>query len=157
MRYNPPLQNGEKSVVTVLGASELFGVRLSADKSEQEKFFFSLQWTREALRQFEFPVVLWLSDPLATGVARQAEDFWSWRSGVFEFEAEPLPGETLPMQHSQEMTHSVEQSQTTDESASFITDLEQQIKELQQQNPKSPLLITLYSDLGGRLSSAAGP
>lgn len=132
VRYNPPLQQGARSVVTVLGAAELFGVRLSDDKSEQEKFFFSLQWTREALREFEFPVVIWLSDPVATEVARQAEDFWSWRSGVFEFEAEPLPGKTLPMQQFQEMARSVEQSQTTDESVSAFADLQQQIKELQQ-------------------------
>jgi tetratricopeptide (TPR) repeat protein len=148
VRYNPSLQDGEKSVVTVLGASELFGVRLSEDKSEQEKFFFSLQWTREALREFEFPVVIWLSDPIATGVARQAEDFWSWRSGVFEFEAAPLPGAPLPMQQVQDGLRSTEQTQTLEGTTSSVADLEQQIAELRQQNPQSPLLTTLYSDLG---------
>ena len=62
VKYNPALQSDTKVVVTVLGSSSLFGVRLTEDKSEQEKFFFSLQWTREALREFKFPVVLWLSN-----------------------------------------------------------------------------------------------
>ena len=66
-----------------LGASELFGVRLSADKSEQEKFLFlPASGPAKLCDSLSFRVVLWLSDPLATRVAlRQAEDFWSWRSG----------------------------------------------------------------------------
>jgi hypothetical protein len=83
------LQAGEPAVVTVLNAGELLGVRLDGDKSEQERFFFSLQWTREALRQFHFPILLWLPDEVATRLAQQAPDFWSWRSGVFEFVAQP--------------------------------------------------------------------
>ena len=68
----PALQAGEPAVVTVLNAGELLGVRLSDDKSEQERFFFSLQWTREALRQFHFPIVLWLPDALATRLDRKS-------------------------------------------------------------------------------------
>jgi len=89
------LQAGKPAVVTVLNAGSLLGVRLSDDKSEQEKFFFSLQWTREALRHFHFPIVLWLPDTIATRLAQQAPDFWSWRRGVFEFVAQPaLPTES---------------------------------------------------------------
>ncbi|MEY3299380.1 MAG: hypothetical protein RLZZ597_2640, partial [Cyanobacteriota bacterium] len=80
----PALQTGEPVVVTVLNAGELLGVRLKDEKSEQEKFFFSLQWTREALQAFAFPIVLWLPDAIATRLAQQAPDFWSWRGGVFE-------------------------------------------------------------------------
>jgi len=85
VEQEPALQTGDPAVVTVLNAGELLGVRLTAEKSEQEKFFFSLQWTRESLRQFNFPIVLWLPDDVATRLAQQAPDFWSWRSGVFEF------------------------------------------------------------------------
>lgn len=86
----PALREGP-AMVTALNASNLLGVQLDQEQSEQERFFFSLNWTREALRQFEFPVVLWLADSLATRLLRQAPDFWIWRSGVFEFTAQPSP------------------------------------------------------------------
>ena len=140
----PALKNGEPAVVTVLNAGELLGVRLSDEKSEQEKFFFSLQWTREALRNFEFPIVLWLPDAVATRLAQQAPDFWSWRGGVFEFVAEarvPERGAMLPMP-SRDMA--------TEKTASpvAIDDLQQQVTQLEQTAPESPLLITLYNNLG---------
>ncbi len=141
----PALQNGEPAVVTVLNAGELLGVRLSDEKSEQEKFFFSLQWTREALRNFEFPIVLWLPDAVATRLAQQAPDFWSWRGGVFEFVAEarvPGQGGALPMP-SRAMAAEAQGSPLA------IEDLQQQITQLEQTSPKSPLLVTLYNNLGG--------
>ena len=76
-------------MVTVRGGDELLGIRLQQPKSAQEKFFFSAQWTREGLREFQFPIVLWVTDAVAQGLAQQAPDFWSWRGGVFEF-AQPM-------------------------------------------------------------------
>ncbi len=139
----PTLQAGEPTVVTVLNANELLGVRLTEDKSEQERFFFSLQWTREALRQFKFPIVLWLSDAIATRLAQQAPDFWSWRSGVFEFKAEVrIPAEVgmlpSPSPAPREPTGSLV----------AIEDLQQQVAALEQTAPESPLLVTLYNNLG---------
>ncbi|WP_228052276.1 tetratricopeptide repeat protein [Nodosilinea sp. LEGE 07298] len=145
----PALQNREPAVVTVLNAGELLGVRLSDEKSEQEKFFFSLQWTREALRNFAFPIVLWLPDAVATRMAQQAPDFWSWRGGVFEFVAEarmPERGEMVLMP-SREMTEEREQSPVATD------DLQQQITQLEQTSPESPLLITLYNNLGEAYAS----
>ena len=78
-----------EAIVTILGADELLGVRLSEPKSAQEQFFFSVQWTREALREFTFPIVLWLTPAIASDLSQQAPDFWSWRGGVFEF-SQPL-------------------------------------------------------------------
>jgi tetratricopeptide (TPR) repeat protein len=140
----PALQNGEPAVVTVLNAGELLGVRLSDEKSEQEKFFFSLQWTREALRNFEFPIVLWLPDAVATRLAQQAPDFWSWRGGVFEFVAEtrvPERGGLVPMP-------SRDRAMEEPGSPVVIDDLQQQIAQLEQTAPESPLLTTLYNNLG---------
>ncbi len=151
VKYNPGLQSN--AVVTVLGSSSLFGVRLAEDKSEQEKFFFSLQWTREALREFKFPVVIWLSDPVATGISQQAPDFWSWRSGVFEFEAQPKGAEQAysPMRPEDDTAFALEADDLTT-LAHTISDLQQQIDGLQRQNSKSPLLTTLLTELGDAYS-----
>ena len=128
----------------MLNASELLGVRLTDDKSEQERFFFSLQWTREALRQFKFPIVLWLTDAIATRLAQQAPDFWSWRSGVFEFVAQP----PLPTEAPQALP-SAREVETMDQSSQLsIEDLQQQIAELEKTASASPLLVTLYNTLG---------
>jgi hypothetical protein len=154
VRYNPALRSGNKAVVTVLGGSQLLGVRLSEEKSEQEKFFFSLQWTREALREFAFPVVIWLSDTVATGIAQQARDFWSWRSGVFEFESQIQEFEPSynDRQYAETQLQTSAQDKISDKEKALalpsIPELEQEITTLRQQTPKSPLLITLYSDLG---------
>jgi hypothetical protein len=80
---NPIAQRVHSGIV--LGADELLGLRLNQDKSALEKFFFSLQWTRESLRGFPLPLVLWLTPWIAAALANQAPDFWSWRGGVFEF------------------------------------------------------------------------
>ncbi len=140
----PALQAGEPAVVTVLNAGELLGVRLSDEKSEQEKFFFSLQWTREALRNFEFPIVLWLPDAVATRLAQQAPDFWSWRGGVFEFVAEAR----VPERGGLAMVPSREIGSEEQGSPVAIEDLQQQVAQLEQTAPESPLLITLYNNLG---------
>ncbi|MEO0408492.1 MAG: tetratricopeptide repeat protein [Cyanobacteria bacterium P01_A01_bin.135] len=138
----PALRDGP-AMVTVLNASNLLGVRLNQEQSEQERFFFSLQWTREALRQFEFPVVLWLADSIATRLSRQAPDFWSWRSGVFEFAAQPPQtvedGALTPVPV-------VEREEK--EGQLSVAELERQVAELEQSSPESPLLITLYNSLG---------
>ncbi|WP_287131357.1 tetratricopeptide repeat protein [Candidatus Cyanaurora vandensis] len=86
---NTPLSHGEPSVVTVLGMEQLFFLRLGAERSAWEIFFGYSQWTREALRVFRFPVVLWVSHNLLTELSKNAPDFWSWRSGVFRFTAPP--------------------------------------------------------------------
>jgi hypothetical protein len=44
-----------------------------------------VQWTREGLRQFQFPLIIWLTPTIAANLAQQAPDFWSWRGGTFEF------------------------------------------------------------------------
>ncbi len=136
----PALRDGT-AMVTIVNASELLGVRLNQEQSEQERFFFSLQWTREALRQFEFPIVLWLADSIATRLSRAAPDFWSWRSGVFEFVAESVvaAGQEGQLPQMQETDRADRKGQLS------IEELQQQIADIESD---SPLLITLYNDLG---------
>ena len=85
---------GQLAVVTVQGAEDL--LQLSGGGTpiaQQSQLFGYLQWTREALREFPFPVVLWLTHGLLVELVEQAPDFWSWRSGVFRFGAQPVLGE----------------------------------------------------------------
>jgi hypothetical protein len=78
-----------QSVVTIVGADELLALRLDGEASPQEQFFASLQWLKLGMLGLEMPIVLWVSSEVAAGLLREAPDFWSGRSGVFEFE--PLP------------------------------------------------------------------
>jgi len=81
------LQNGGQAVITVTGTEELYFLKLGEERSEQEIFFGYLQWTREGLREFSYPIVLWVNNHLKNSIIKQAPDFWSWRKGVFLFTA----------------------------------------------------------------------
>ena len=131
-------------IITVLGADELLAVRLAGEKSGREKLLFSLQWTRESLREFELPVVLWVTSQIAQQVAQSAPDFWSWRGGVFEFVqpmtwAVPEMADRSPME-----TFRIYQPEELADPA----ELEQEIKQLLEIEPTSPLLSSLYHSLG---------
>lgn len=127
------LQNdSDNLVVTVLGANELRNVPLEGDKSEQDEFFFSLQWTRESLLQFKYPIILWLTNSMATRLAQQSPDFWSWRAGIFEF-------------------YSTEQSDDSIDNlidTKSIAEYQQIVSKLEQQDSRSPLLISFYNKIG---------
>jgi tetratricopeptide (TPR) repeat protein len=164
------LQAQEPAVVTVLNAEALRGVRLEDEKSDQERFFYSLQWTREALLRFEIPVVLWVSSAMAQHIGRKAPDFWSWRGGVFEFVAGAgqkdygaavqawNAEEEIQAEASYKAGRSISRSMdlmspvATDETAlgesPSIEALQRQIENLRAASPESSLLITLYNDLG---------
>ena len=73
-----------QAIATVLGAEKLSN--LGADNRERlDSFLGYLQWTREALRGYPLPIVLWLPSALLVEIAKKAPDFWSWRGGVFTF------------------------------------------------------------------------
>jgi tetratricopeptide (TPR) repeat protein len=82
-----PLQQRSLAVITVTGAEQLYFLRHGDERSEQEIFFGYLQWTREALRQFPFSIVLWITSQIEQKLSKQAPDFWSWRKGVFRFKS----------------------------------------------------------------------
>ncbi|MEL6491921.1 MAG: tetratricopeptide repeat protein [Cyanobacteria bacterium J06621_3] len=141
----PRLHSGEPAVVTVLNVEALLGVTLGEEKSEAERFFFSLQWTREALLRFEFAVVLWVPDRIATEIGRRAPDFWSWRGGVFEFVAEAGTGNENAAQSVDSVSLDRRENQQSERSAEELLG---QVKALEETAPESALLITLYNDLG---------
>ena len=41
------------------------------------------------MREYPYPIVLWLTNPLLTELSRKAPDFWSWRKDVFRFQMMP--------------------------------------------------------------------
>ena len=139
-------------VVTVRGGDELLGVRLQEPKSAQERFFFSVQWTREGLRDFQFPIVLWVTQAISQGLAQQAPDFWSWRGGVFEF-VQPIGASFLSPKEDLEIAPSIgstDGSELTDQFTPLADPdaLAQQIADLQAEDLDSPLLESLYESLG---------
>ena len=134
-----------RAMVTVLGMDELLGLRLNQAKSAQEKLFFSLQWTRESLRSFSLPVVLWLKPSMAAAIAKAAPDFWSWRSGVFEF-SQPMawrPERELQAERSKQVAEETQPSQSGNPA-----EIEVEIAALKETDPSSPLLGSLYNSLG---------
>ncbi|MGB7084092.1 MAG: tetratricopeptide repeat protein, partial [Phormidesmis sp.] len=143
------LQAGEPAVVTVLNAEALLGIRMGEEKSEQERFFFSLQWTREALLRFEFPVVLWVPQAVATQMGREAPDFWSWRGGVFEFAASaPLSHPEMAFDSAQATGQAMDRQTEEPVGTLSVAELQGQIAGLVETAPESSLLITLYNNLG---------
>ncbi len=138
----------QPAIATVLGADELLGIRLNEPKSAQEQFFFSAQWTREGLRDFKFPIVIWLTPEIATSLAQQAPDFWSWRGGVFEF-FKPI-SLTFPIEKSPQAPVVKDSPQT----GADPKELQKQIDELLSQSPDSPLLASLYISLGAAYKDA---
>jgi tetratricopeptide (TPR) repeat protein len=124
--------DSDNLIVTVFGANELRNTPLKGDKSEQDEFFFSLQWTRESLLQFKYPIILWLTDSMATRLAQQSPDFWSWRDGIFEFQS---------MEQSDDSINNLED-------LSSIAEYQEIASKLEKQNSRSPLLIPFYNRIG---------
>jgi hypothetical protein len=92
------LQPYSKTVVSITGAADLPASSNSATlqkrygredviRTDQEMFFSSLQWTREGLREFHFPIIIWVTKVLYDRMVQEAPDFWSWRKGVFFFKS----------------------------------------------------------------------
>lgn len=134
-----------KTVVTILGADELLGVRLDASKSELEKFFFSVQWTREGLREFKFPVVIWVTERVAAGLTEAAPDFWSWRGGgSFEFSRPFSFGFPQAPDYFQKFRGAVYNPNPIGDPQELLDQIDVLLKD----SPDSPLLGSLYYSLG---------
>ncbi|WP_017316750.1 tetratricopeptide repeat protein [Mastigocladopsis repens] len=139
----PDLQQGKPAVITVLGVDELLSVKLDAPKSEQDRFFGYLQWTREALREFRFPIVLWITEPILVRLAERAPDFWSWRGGVFWFTRESTTVERENFSVSRTLSTTAPK-QTVGLPLEEILRL---IEQIEAQGKESPILATLYDSL----------
>ncbi len=79
------LQQGGQAVMSILGAERLDAIGFEGDRSPLQIFFGYLQWTREALSDFPFAIVMWVTYALQKQLIQQAPDFWSWRREVVRF------------------------------------------------------------------------
>jgi hypothetical protein len=97
------LQPSSRTIVSITGAADLPASSNSATlqkrygreditRTDQEMFFSSLQWTREGLREFHFPIIIWVTKALYDRMVQEAPDFWSWRKGVFFFKSDSAYG-----------------------------------------------------------------
>jgi tetratricopeptide (TPR) repeat protein len=133
------------AAITVTGAANLRSVPLgdTETNSALDRFFGYLQWTREGLREFPYPIVLWVTPQILTRLSAKAPDFWSWRGGVFRFIA-PVVSNTgfrsMPMSN----------LSFKKESASDlpIDELVEQVAQISTKNPNSATLATLFDRLG---------
>jgi tetratricopeptide (TPR) repeat protein len=78
-------------VLTITGAEELLWLNLQGEDEQPtqlDKFYGYLQWTREGLQEFPYPIVLWVTRRILQNLSRRSPDFWSWRRGVYRFVAE---------------------------------------------------------------------
>ncbi len=78
------IENSSQAIATVTGAEKISNL---GDRQTLTSFLGYLQWTREALRRYPMPIVLWLPSALLPEVANLAPDFWSWRGGTFTFKS----------------------------------------------------------------------
>ncbi|KAM3102704.1 tetratricopeptide repeat protein [Phormidesmis sp. 146-12] len=148
MQEDESLREGSQSVVMVTGAEQLYFLPLGEEKSEQDAFFGYLQWTREALPEFRFPIVLWVTTQLLTQMERKAPDFWGWRKGVFRFESH----QTAAVKSSQLESFQpilTELGLTNDDDVLLpLADLQALIEQTEKKRPDDPLLATLYNQMG---------
>jgi tetratricopeptide (TPR) repeat protein len=123
-------------IVTVLGAEKL-------DSEALKKFWGYLQWTREGLRAFPWPIVLWVPQRLLKEMMKKAPDFWRWRGGIFLF--------TLQTHSELSPTELMSSGEFSSSSSSLfsVEQLEDSLKKaIQQWGEDSPKLASLYGQLG---------
>lgn len=139
------MKPGDAAVVTVTGAEWLLRVKMQEqEQSDLDKFFGYLQWTREGLREFRVPIVLWVTHRILREMSRQAPDFWSWRKAVLRFDSQETEAlAVLGQQQAQPL-----QAQPNDEFLPPLEDLLSEIQQLESNSPESPNLATLYDQLG---------
>ncbi len=148
---NEYLQAGKQAVITVMGSETLHFLDLEGEKSEQDKFFGYLQWTREALRQFPFSIVLWVTFQMERNLSKKAPDFWAWRKGVFRFIS--FQKKALPRQDVDFLRPVLgERLDEVDEDEPYflpVVDLQELIEKIEQEKGEQDAsLVTLYRSLG---------
>ena len=144
------LKHKGQAVLTVMGATDLLSLNLGEARSQLEIFTDYLQYTREGLRDFPFPVVLWLTNAIHDYIAEKAMDFYSWRKGVFFFVAESITKEDTPIREiaALEMQPQLSFADIEERGVGMlkVEDLQDLIARKKGQPNES--LATLYSSLG---------
>jgi tetratricopeptide (TPR) repeat protein len=141
------LQVGGATVVSVVGSEKISSFKSAAFDDDQgsnlQKWFGYLQWTREAFREFRFPVILWVNSYIVKNLMRQAPDFWSWRQDVFEFKRVPTNDQVTALS-----TQLTNRSNDSSSSAIPVAELLELIKSLESEDFNSPLLNSIYLRTG---------
>src|SRR4028119_931534 len=130
--------------ITVTGTEALRDSVSQADsnhKSELRRFFGYLQWTREGLREFPFPIVLWVTPNILSRLSLEARDFWSWRSGVFRFVSPAVP-ETEMANTTPDISRLIEPERRL---SLPLDELLEQVENLEKQAMETPALATVYN------------
>jgi tetratricopeptide (TPR) repeat protein len=141
------LQVGGATVVSVVGSEKISSFKSAAFDDDQgsnlQKWFGYLQWTREAFREFRFPVILWVNSYIVKNLMRQAPDFWSWRQDVFEFKHVPINSQATAL--STELTNRRNDSSAL---AIPVAELLELIESLESEDSSSFLLNSMYLRTG---------
>jgi tetratricopeptide (TPR) repeat protein len=142
------LQQGGKAVITVTGVEKLrFFKQFGESRSEQEVFFGYLQWTREALREFPFSIVLWVTRQIEILISNESPDFWSWRKGVFRFDTKKTAA--VPKTEFEPFRSLVEEDDREQPSLIPLEDLQDLIARTEQKKGlQDPSLASLYASMG---------
>jgi tetratricopeptide (TPR) repeat protein len=143
------LQHGGKAVLTVTGAEQLYSLKLGKEQSEQEIFFGYLQWTREGLREFPYPIVLWVTQQMLVNLSKKAPDFWSWRKGVFRFQSRKVG--VVASREIEDFRPFLKEDLPVEDESYFLPleDLQQLIQQIERERgAKDPILVTLYASMG---------
>jgi tetratricopeptide (TPR) repeat protein len=141
------------AVITATGAADLLSFKLgeSEENSALDRFFGYLQWTREGLREFPFPIVLWVTPQILTQLSSKAPDFWSWRGGVFRFVAPAFVSDRTSFMPT--IDSSFKPERTSDLP---IDELLEQVAQITAKNPNSATLATLFDRLGQAYTDRIG-
>ncbi|MEG5175470.1 tetratricopeptide repeat protein [Microcoleus sp. B3-D7] len=142
------LQQRGKAVITVTGVEKLrFFKQFGESRSEQEVFFGYLQWTREALREFPFSIVLWVTRQIEILISNESPDFWSWRKGVFRFDTKKTAAITKT--EFEPFRSLVEEDDREPPSLIPLEDLQDLIARTEQKKGlEDPSLASLYASMG---------
>jgi tetratricopeptide (TPR) repeat protein len=151
VRSDEYLSQGGRAVLTVTGTEQLSFLHLGKERSEQEIFFGYLQWTREGLREFPYPIILWVTNQLLANLSKKAPDFWSWRKDVFRFtskQTSSVARSEIPFIFSTLEKFELLDQEKEDGEFLPLEDLKTLIQKIEEQRPKDPLLGNLYDQMG---------
>ncbi|TRT47758.1 MAG: tetratricopeptide repeat protein [Microcystis aeruginosa Ma_QC_C_20070703_M131] len=143
----PELLQSKNAVITTTGVEKLHSIEWQQEKSELDKFFGYLQWTREGLREYPYSIVLWVTSTVEVNLRKKSPDFWSWRKGVFRFISPP--SNFLPSQEILPILQSFDEI-TIDKDIPSISkeDLLELIEQIEvNKGKKEPRLASLYASL----------
>ena len=142
------LQQRGKAVITVTGVEKLrFFKQFGESRSEQEVFFGYLQWTREAMREFPFSIVLWVTRQIEILISNESPDFWSWRKGVFRFDTKKTAA--VPKTEFEPFRSLLEEDDREPPSLIPLEDLQDLIVRTEQKKKlEDPSLASLYASMG---------